>query len=317
MTKKLITWGLLLVLGAGGAGYLILINPDNPLTRHFQRPITAVDARIVIGPYPVERDLQRLAEAHVGLVVSLLDPAIPYEKTLLRREEVLAAKYGLRLKNFPMTSILGRKFGGHYATSAADAAAAIAGTSDKVYLHCYLGLHRIQAVRELLANRGLATERYALREAERDRSRRLLDAADAAFREGRYDEALAQLDQIKAEEVSENARFLRAWSEYRLGRYDSAAREFAALRQLSPARAAAATGAGYCALRQERLEAADEAFASALQQAPDDADALGGLGLLQHRRGRDDEAARLLRRALAVAPDNQEFRDLLTQLERR
>ena len=216
-----------------------------------------------------------------------------------------------------MASILGRKFGGYYQTSAADAAAAIAGTSDKVYLHCYLGLHRIQVVRDLLAAKGIGAERYALRQAEREQSRSLLDAADAAFQARRYDEALAQLAQIPPGELSNDARLLRSWCDYQLGHYEAAATQFATLRTTAPTLAAAAVGAGYCALRTGQNQQAETEFNAALRLAPDNADAVGGLGLVRYRAGESAEAARLLRRAVELAPANQEFRDVLAQLARK
>lgn len=317
MNKKFILRGLVFLLAAGAAGYLVLINPDNPFTRLFQRRITDIDSRIVIGPYPVERDFKKLAGAHVGLIVSLLDPAIPYEHTLLEKEKRLAAAYGMRLQNFPMASILGRKFGGYYLNSAADAAAAIAGTGDKVYLHCYLGLHRIMIVRDLLAAKGIGSERYALRQAEREKSRSLLDAADAAFQGRRYDEALAQLAQIMPEELSNDARLLSGWCHYQLGHYELAAAQFAEVRRTAPAVAAAAVGAGFCALRTNQNHQAETEFNEALRLAPDNADATGGLGLVRYRAGELAEATRLLQRAVELAPANQEFRDVLAQLTRK
>lgn len=76
------------VLIAVAAAWWILITPDNPLTSLFGRQNSDVMARIIIGPYPAESDFRLLKQNNVGLVVSLLDPAIPYEATLLEREKV-------------------------------------------------------------------------------------------------------------------------------------------------------------------------------------------------------------------------------------
>lgn len=316
MTKKLILWGLVLVLSAAAAGYLVLINPGNPLTRAFQRKIADVDSRIVTGPYPVEADFATLKQADVGLIVSLLDPAIPYEKTLLERERRLAAAHGMRLRNFPMASILGRKFGGYYATSAADAADAIANTSDKVYLHCYLGRHRIQVVRDLLSAKGVQAARYVVRESERDTARRLLDAADAAYAGKRYEEALAQLAMIKPEELSLPARLLRAWSSYHLGRNAEAAECFAQLRADTPALIAPFIGGGYCALRAGDAPGAIALLQTAVERAPRNADAVGGLGLAHARAGHRDDAIRCLKAALELTPENAEFSGVLAELQK-
>lgn len=88
--KIFILLGLVTVVGSAAA-WRVLIVPDNHLTSLFRRQVSDVDARIVIGPYPVARDFRLLKQNYVGLVVSLLDPAIPYEATLFERESDPAA----------------------------------------------------------------------------------------------------------------------------------------------------------------------------------------------------------------------------------
>jgi len=78
------------VLIAVAVAWWALTTPDNPLTNLFTRHISDVRARIIIGPYPAESDFRLLKQNNVGLVVSLLDPAIPYEATLLEREKANA-----------------------------------------------------------------------------------------------------------------------------------------------------------------------------------------------------------------------------------
>ena len=305
--------GLLLMIGvAGVAGYTVLINPDNPLTRLFQRKITAVDTRIVIGPYPVERDFRLLHASKVTLIVSLLDPALPYESTLLAKERKLAAARGMRVENFPMSSILGQKFGGYYADSAARAAALIASTNDKVYLHCYLGLHRIQVVRDLLTARGLPSGVYTVRRAEREVPRLQLDAAESAYQHKRYEEALAALAQIPAAQLTSSAHLLQGWCNYQLGQPEAAAAFFTGLLVVVPAEAN--VGLGYCALRTGDTAGATRYFETAVQLAPANAEDLGGLGLAYYRAGRLPEAARELEEALKLTPDNTELREVLARI---
>lgn len=304
---------ILLAGVAGIAGYALLINPDNPFTRLFQRKITAVDTRIVIGPYPVERDFRLLRSSHVTLIVTLLDPALPYEKALLEKERKLAAAHGIRVENFPMSSILGQKFGGYYADSAARAAALIASTDEKLYLHCYLGLHRIQVVRDLLNARGLPSGVYTVRRAEREAPRLQLDAAESAYQGGRYEEALAALKQIPPAEATTSAQLLVGWSNYKLGRAETAAAVFQGLVAAVPAEAN--IGLGYCALRTADNPAAARFFEAAVQVAPANAEALGGLGLAYFRAGRLPEAAQRLEESLKLAPDNTELREVLARIK--
>lgn len=312
ITRTTVAALLIAFVLAGVAGYTLLISPDNPLTRFFQRKIADVDTRIVIGPYPVERDFLLLKANHVTLVVSLLDPALPYEKALLEKEQKLAAVHGMRVENFPMSSILGRKFGDYYEGNAARAATLIATTPDKLYLHCYLGLHRIQAVRDLLQARGVASGTYSVRRAEREKPRRLLDAAEAAYQLKHHEEALAALARIPAASLTPAARLLQGWCHYQLGRIDTAAALFRDLRPDLPAEAQ--VGLGYCALRTEDAAGAARHFQTALRLAPDNAEALGGMGLACYRQGRMEEAARNLEAALRVDPANQELRDILAKI---
>ncbi|MCX6551026.1 MAG: tetratricopeptide repeat protein [Acidobacteria bacterium] len=311
--KSIILLGLSAVVTAAAAGW-VLITPDNPLTDFFRRKISDVDARIVIGPYPGEEDFRLLKQHKVGLIVSLLNPAIPYEGTLLEREQALAAKYQIPLKSFPMSSILGQKFGNEYDTSAERAATAIASSPEKVYLHCYLGLHRIQSVRNLLAARGVQAGTYSVRAGERDKASSLTDMAEAAYNNRQYQAALDALAKIDENQLTGNARILRAWSYYRIGNVPQAHALFQSLLSVDPGSAQAAIGLGYCAYRQNDYATAEQQFQAALRSLPDDADALGGLGLTYYRADRLDEAAAKLEAALKLTPDNQELRDILERV---
>ncbi|NTU50480.1 MAG: hypothetical protein HGA87_06365, partial [Desulfobulbaceae bacterium] len=107
---KFIAWCLLII----STVYVLLITPDNPVMRIFRGEISDVAANIIIGPYPLERDMKRLSEKGIETIISLLDPNLPYEKQLLEQETTLAKQYRLKLLNFPMASILGQKMGAYY-----------------------------------------------------------------------------------------------------------------------------------------------------------------------------------------------------------
>lgn len=303
--------GFLLICGLG---YVVLINPDNPLTRRFQRKLSEVDSRILIGPYPVEADFRLLRDHRVTLIVSLLDPALPYEGTLLEKEKRLAAAYGMRVANFPMASILGRGFGSNYEKSAAQAAKVIAGTTDKVYLHCYLGLHRIQVVKDLLVARGVGSARYLVRLGEREKARLVLDAAEAAYNNQRYADALTTLGQLPPADRSAGGRILEAWAHYRLQHFEKSSALFLELVEAVPNNLEANLGGGYSELRRGRLPAAIGLFEAALRLDPENAEALGGLGLAQYQAGRLQPAAENIEHALRLAPENSELRQVLGHL---
>ena len=312
--KMFILLGLSVLITVAAA-WGVLVTPDNPLTNLFRRQISDVRARIIIGPYPAESDFRLLKQNNVGLVVSLLDPAIPYEASLLAREKTLAAQYQIPVENYPMSSILGQKFGNDYDESASRAAAAIAGTTAKVYLHCYLGQHRIQAVRTILAEKGIVAGTYAIRTGERAEAAKQLDLAEAAYNKGQYGAALASLARIEESQLTDNARLLRAWSHYRSGNIDQARDLFQAFQRQNPDNPQAAIGLGYCAYRAGDYATAETQFLAALSHVPGNADALAGLGLTYYRAGRRDAAIRRLTEALAVTPDNQELRDALARAQ--
>jgi hypothetical protein len=136
--------------------FWILLTPDNPLTNIFRAQMSDVHERVVTGPYPVREDFEELSANGVSVDVSLLDPKIPYERVLLDQERRNAQRYGIEMINFPMASILGQKMGSYYEKDALQAANAIDSIrkSQKVYLHCYLGEHRMVAVKKILMQRG-------------------------------------------------------------------------------------------------------------------------------------------------------------------
>ena len=182
---KMLVWGLLVF----SAAYVVLITPDNPVMRIFRGEISDIAAEIIIGPYPVESDFKRLSDNGIETIVSLLDPALPYEKQLLEQETVLAEQYKMRLLNFPMASILGHKMGAYYDDNAQAAADTLAVTKGKIYLHCYLGIHRVATVKKLLEKQQIKVGRYTLREGERSTLDLQLDAAEKNYSEGNYQQA--------------------------------------------------------------------------------------------------------------------------------
>ncbi len=305
---------LLAVLGAFAAafGFWILISPGNPFTRLFRSSISDIDARIVIGPYPLEDDFRLLKLHGVTTVVSLLNPALPYETILLESERKLADAYGILLRNFPMSSIFGQRFGEDYDQNADAAAAAIAEEPGKIYLHCYLGSHRVKAVENRLAARGTIAGTYLAKKGERSEIASEIDQAHADYRNGRFAEALARLKALPDPDVT--ALLLQAWCSYHLGDLASAEKLFARVVATSPDVNDAHAGLGYTALRGGDLDRADREFSSVLARDPKDAAALSGLGFVRYRQGRSKEAAKFFRTVLAMNPDNSEARDMLDRI---
>lgn len=293
-----------------GVAWLVLVSPDNPLVTPFRAHFENANSRVISGPYPLQSDFPVLEALGVKTVVSLLDPRIPHEARLLEEERERAHRHGMHFLNFPLASVFGRKVRADYERTAQAAADAILVAEGKVYLHCYLGLHRVRSVRDLLEARGTEAGRYAARRV--DRPTAVIEDAEADFRAGRFQQALRKLE--AKEQIPPSARMLAAWSSYRLQQYDHAAQTFEALIQKNPGLTEARTGLGYCDLQRGHLDRASEHFSQVLVRDPVDSSALVGLGLVRQRQGNIPEAVRLLRAGVKVDPDNAEAAAILKSL---
>lgn len=306
---------ILVIFVAGlGLGYVVLISPDNPLMRAMRGQISDLQADVIIGPYPVERDLRMLKQAGVATIVSLLDPNFPYEKQLLEKEQALAREAGLQFFNFPMGSVVGHKLGAYYDGNARAAAAAIdaAVGKGKVYVHCYLGVHRVVAVRQLLEQRHTALTRQVLPAAARTPAAKAQDHAEALFNQGQY--ALARQFMEQHTFLTPPLQVLYAWTLYRMNDVVGARRRFAAL-SAPELNAERELGLAYCDYREQRLRQAEQGFRAVLARQPDNAAALTGLGLSLQRLGQASEALPILLRAQRASPGDTDVAAALRSLQ--
>lgn len=306
---KLLFWGLL----GFSIAYVVLITPDNPVMRIFRGEISDIAADIIIGPYPVESDMKRLSENGVNTIVSLLDPALPYEKDLLEQETALAKRYELQLLNFPMASILGQKLGAYYENKASAAADAIASAEGKIYLHCYLGIHRVATVKKLLEIREIKVGRYTLQEGERSPLALKLDAAEKNYHEGHYQRAQQLLDEM--EKMSPPAILLHGWVDFRLGNIATARKYFASAALAMPQSLDPLLGLAYCDLRENALSEAEAKFRQIIASDATNVEALNGLGLTLFRQKRLPEAADNLKKVLQIDPEHPEAKATLERIE--
>lgn len=292
--------------------FWVLITPDNPVTAYFSAPITVRDARVIVGPYPREADFQLLKRNHVDTIVSLLDPQLPFERVLLDRERSLAEQYGMRLLDFPMGSLFNHHIGGDYETEARLAAAAVVQTPGRIYLHCYLGMHRVGTVEALLAKSGQSTGIYLASHGQRSTDANLLDQAQNAYDSGNYRLTLRIL--LNIVEKTDASQILEGWSDYKLGEIPLARAAFATALAYNSTSNGAQDGLGYCALREDDVDEAATHFAGALDVNPKDPEALTGMGLARYRQGRTADAARYLRESLAIDPSNSDAKTALARI---
>ncbi len=306
---KFIAWCLLII----STVYVLLITPDNPVMRIFRGEISDVAANIIIGPYPLERDMKRLSEKGIETIISLLDPNLPYEKQLLEQETTLAKQYRLKLLNFPMASILGQKMGDYYDRNASAVADAIETSKGKIYLHCYLGIHRVATIKKLLEARQIRVGHYVLQAGERSRLAMQLDSAETNYHEGLYQQAKQQLNAMS--QLSPAAVLLHGWVDFRLGNIAAARKYFNTAATEMPQATEPYLGLAYCDLRENDLSAAEARFNRIISGDIANIEALNGIGLVRYRQGRLPEAAAYLKKVLHIDPQHTEANAILQHIE--
>lgn len=146
---------LLLAVILATPAYLFLANfaifePYLFPLHYLQGNVHQVTRTIIVGPYPDEGLLENLDHRGVKIVVSLLDPHLIYEQSLIEREDHLTRELGIKDYDFPMnssqppTSVLN-------ARALHEIRALIRKhPGAKMYIHCYLGKHRVGDVASML-----------------------------------------------------------------------------------------------------------------------------------------------------------------------
>ncbi len=114
-----------------------------------------ISRSIIIGPYPHYDEMKKLKENFgVETIVSLLNVKLPQENALYKREQRDAEKLGLKTYNFPMEYLpLQSESNKEKLTELT--AFLRSHSTQKVYVHCYLGKHRVGFVRKGLIDNGI------------------------------------------------------------------------------------------------------------------------------------------------------------------
>jgi tetratricopeptide (TPR) repeat protein len=270
---------------------------------------------ITFGPYPEEEDFERLEKAGVKYMVSLLDPRLPYENTLVERERVRAKKHHMTLEVFPMASIMDHRIFSDYPDELNRAVDFLVNLDAPAYLHCYLGRNRTVHVRDALLKAKLPKRYWTPVAATEDYwalTSRIVNA-QAEFRHGNYARTLEILAPVTARDC--DVALLRGWSFYRLGMISEATENFRQGLGVDPADTRNLVGLGYCYLRSGQPALAQQQFNAVLEQVSNEPDALAGLGLSHLRLGSKAAAAVAFRKALEEDPRNQEVKAYLQQAE--
>lgn len=305
-----------LALLCGIAGVWVLLHPASFVVQPWRAQQSVTGSRFVFGPYPVDADMHRLKAEGITTIISLLNPSLPYEASLLDDEKERAGRLGIRVLNFPMGSILGQRFGADYERNSRAAAEAAIASQGTVYIHCYLGLHRARSVRDYLEQHaGNVDTREFDGSLEHGRSPRQLanERAQGLFEQDDYDGALRELATVQPMDYA--AHVLAGWIQLRRGDNALARDAFRQATLMPGAQADSWDGLGFALLRLDDLDGSATAFDQAMKLAPDDNDAMQGMAQVLYRQDRTEQARALLEKLHAATPDNAEVNELLERLK--
>lgn len=141
---------MLLILGMALSNFDVLEPYLFPLHLAKGR-ITHYGTNITIGHYPQRYELEDLKKKRgIDLNVSLLDTTLPQERALNEQVAQAAQKLGVEFKSVPL---------GYLSLESVENKRKVtelarfikANSSRKVYIHCYLGRHRVREVCKELA----------------------------------------------------------------------------------------------------------------------------------------------------------------------
>ncbi|MBE9527950.1 MAG: hypothetical protein IME99_01785 [Proteobacteria bacterium] len=128
-------------------GLYNVYKPDTLPMSFIRGDVREITPGVLVGPYPTEREIKRLKRIGVVGFVNLMDASNPLEKDLFKAETKAAGKYGLQVVNFPMGIIkLNGKANKATVAKAVEKARQLAettGVQESIYIHCYLGRHRV------------------------------------------------------------------------------------------------------------------------------------------------------------------------------
>ncbi len=124
-----------------------------------QGHVRQITPDVIVGPYPDYGLIADLHERGVRTIISLLDQHLIYEGSLIEREDLYAEQMGIREYNFPMDSSQPPSSRLNAAALRHIAAYVRSHPDTKIYIHCYLGKHRVgDVVRLFQAQRKKVTQ---------------------------------------------------------------------------------------------------------------------------------------------------------------
>lgn len=128
-------------------GVYNISQPEHYPMKFFRGEVTKASETVLFGPYPTEKEIKYLKRLGVKEIISLMDPSMPFESSLIERGKQLAEKHKLAFQNVPL-SYLPNLHSKENLARVGDLVSSIGNNSNKKYIHCYLGQHRTTLVKE-------------------------------------------------------------------------------------------------------------------------------------------------------------------------
>lgn len=123
----------------------MLLSTESDLMATVRGVVFTTEEGFTFGPYPDENELTMLKKEGYDGVITLLSPSVPFEKILLEKEIQAGEKVGLRIYSFPM-----RPWIFENKDSIIKIKEFVKTNQGKFYVHCYLGKHRTNMVRQII-----------------------------------------------------------------------------------------------------------------------------------------------------------------------
>ncbi len=147
LARKFRPWPALGLLGfvflAACGAFAVFLNTGTSVIAARRSGAEAVTRNLTFGSYPDLAQLKFLKEQGYDGVITLLHPLVPFEKVLLDEEEENGREAGIEILSFPMLPWIAEN------KAALDGVRKLIQGNKRYYVHCYLGQHRANLVRNL------------------------------------------------------------------------------------------------------------------------------------------------------------------------
>lgn len=144
--NKVIVVILVFFLALASLIVYLLVNTSNPVLERFKGSTSELNEDLTFGNYPDETKLRIIKESGYTGVINLMNPIIPFEKVLMDKEFKTGEQLGLKIYSFPMLPWISEN-----RVSLQGIMDLLKKKRGKYYIHCYLGKHRVNLVKQMLA----------------------------------------------------------------------------------------------------------------------------------------------------------------------